>query len=84
MKEIIRPGNTGIKIKYNNTCVYCGCQYTYEQEDVIPGILDGICHVYCPCCGRQNIAATLPPLNDGYSVFFDYDKKWRGDTQENE
>ena len=22
MKEIIRPGNGGIKIKYNNTCPY--------------------------------------------------------------
>ena len=75
MKEIIRPGNGGIKIKYNNTCPYCHCEYTYEADDVFTDYsLAAIAYVTCPSCGGKNLAAILPPLTHIsriYDVFYD-------------
>lgn len=63
MKEIIRPGNSksGIKIKYNATCPYCMCQFTYENEDIYVnnfGIGESL--VQCPHCGKPTIACKYP------------------------
>ena len=69
MKEIIRSGNGGIKIKYNNTCPYCQCEYTYEDTDVYSDYnLNAITYVDCPSCGNRNIAAVLPPLSYPYGT----------------
>lgn len=55
MKEIITPGNAGITIKYYNTCPYCGCYYTYQQEDLYnDGLTTVAGSVTCPCCGMKN------------------------------
>lgn len=74
MKEIIRPGNGGIKIKYNNTCPYCQCQYTYEDTDVFSDYsLNAMTYVNCPSCGNRNIAATFYPY--GIQSWFDITSK---------
>lgn len=76
MKEIIRPGNGGIKIKYNNTCPYCHCEYTYEEDDVFTDYsLTAMACVTCPSCGGKNLAAIISPLNHIsriYDTFYDY------------
>lgn len=61
--EIVKEGCK----KFNITCPNCGCEFTYEYEDVSIGM------VPCPCCqahlphkgviGRVN---TNPSLNDKY------------------
>lgn len=86
MREIIRPGNTGIKIKYNNTCLFCGCEYTYEQEDVFSNYNSTFgSYVLCPCCGKENIAAVLPNFINEITIDcqeFNYDKEWRNSNNE--
>lgn len=76
MKEIIKPGKMAVKIKYSNTCPYCQCEYTYEEEDVFSDYSStATAYVTCPECGGQNLAAILPPLNHIsriYSPFYDY------------
>lgn len=55
MKEIITPGNTGITMKYYNTCPYCSCHYTYQSEDIYnDGLNTNIGAVTCPYCGMKN------------------------------
>ncbi len=66
MKEIIQPGSIEhgyASIKYNNTCPYCQCRYTYEVEDIYNnyGLTGPVGIVYCPSCNSQNIAATFSP-----------------------
>ena len=41
--EIIKPG----QLKFTQTCSLCGCEFTYELEDVIGEV------VVCPCCGNH-------------------------------
>lgn len=43
MIEIIKPGQT----KFTATCSQCGCEFTYELEDVVGKV------VVCPCCGNH-------------------------------
>ena len=40
--EIIKEGQT----KFTAHCYKCGCEFTYEMEDVIDGA------IICPCCGN--------------------------------
>ena len=62
MKEIITPGNTGIDIKYYNTCPYCGCYYSYQTEDTYENYsLTSAISVLCPGCGRPNVAGGNTP-----------------------
>lgn len=43
MIEVIKHG----KKKFNATCLYCGCEFTYEIEDAVGG------WVICPDCSRR-------------------------------
>lgn len=43
MIKIIKRG----KKKFNATCLYCGCEFTYEIEDTVGG------WVICPYCSRR-------------------------------
>ena len=40
--EIIKQGQT----KFTAHCYKCGCEFSYEMEDVIGAV------VMCPCCGN--------------------------------
>lgn len=41
MIKIIKPGN---KKEYIKTCPKCGCEFSYELEDI------SYLHITCPCC----------------------------------
>ena len=41
--EIIKQGQT----KFTAHCYKCGCEFTYEMEDVVGDM------VMCPCCGNH-------------------------------
>lgn len=41
--EILKEGQT----KFTGFCPYCGCEFTYELEDISISDL-----VTCPCCGK--------------------------------
>lgn len=48
MKKIIKTGNVG-----RVACVSCGCEFTFEREDVFFGNqFDCDNTVECPCCGK--------------------------------
>ena len=60
----------GVK-EFHITCPYCGCEFTYENEDVHEGI------VSCPCCGaildaKQRMSGKVDeaplPTNGGYGT----------------
>lgn len=59
----------GVK-EFHITCPFCGCEFTYENEDVHEGI------VSCPCCGAILDAKQLSvkvdesplPTNGGYGT----------------
>lgn len=52
MKKIIKPGNVG-----RAACASCGCEFTFEREDVIFG---------CPCCGKPIVIdSTIIPKKEG-------------------
>ena len=60
----------GVK-EFHTTCPYCGCEFTYENEDVHEGI------VSCPCCGaildaKQRMSGKVDecpiPTNGGYGT----------------
>jgi hypothetical protein len=40
--KIIKDG----KKEFNRTCPYCGCEFTYEAEDILNS------KVECPCCSQ--------------------------------
>lgn len=57
----------GVK-EFNITCPYCGCEFTYENEDVCNS------EVICPCCltnlphkGVIGTVNTNPSQNDKYN-----------------
>ena len=65
--KIIKQGVKEFRI----TCPYCGCEFTYENEDVHEGI------VSCPCCGaildaKQRMSGRVDeaplPTNGGYGT----------------
>ena len=65
--KIIKQGTK----EFHITCPYCGCEFTYENEDVHEGI------VSCPCCGaildaKQRMSGKVDecpiPTNDGYGT----------------
>ena len=70
--EIVKEGCK----KFNITCPNCGCEFTYEYEDVGVGV------VICPCCqlklphkGVNGMVPYIPPiwygnpsLPDGYKI----------------
>lgn len=79
MKEIIKPGNTGVKITYNNTCPFCGCIYKYEQEDIIPNYNYTFgSYTICPCCEKENLAATFANFTD---IITKYNNEWKSDNE---
>lgn len=48
MKRIIKPGHIA-----RTTCTSCGCEFTFEREDVLLGNqFDSDNIVTCPCCGN--------------------------------
>lgn len=54
--KIIKKG----KKKFNKTCPYCGCEFTYEPEDILNST------VKCPCCFQylaHNITVVYPTPN---------------------
>lgn len=59
----------GVK-EFHITCPYCGCEFTYEKEDIHESIVD------CPCCGAILDAKQLSgkvdesplPTNGGYGT----------------
>lgn len=60
MIEIIKNPNPVKKDKYKTVCDNCGCEFSYQREDVIDdwnGVLGpGSCggkHVHCPNCGER-------------------------------
>ena len=42
----------GIK-EFNITCPFCGCEFTYEKEDVYNS------EVICPCCSTNLLVGTV-------------------------
>ena len=60
MIEIIKNPNPVIRDKYKAICDNCGCEFSYQQEDIIndwngvlgPGSYGGK-HVICPNCGER-------------------------------
>lgn len=70
--EIVKEGCK----KFNITCPNCGCEFTYEYEDVKVGV------VICPCCqlklphkGVNGMVPYIPPIwynqqvaPDGYKI----------------
>lgn len=48
-KKIIHPGVT----KYRGHCGDCGCDFTYEREDVNVNFARGGENVSCPSCGHS-------------------------------
>lgn len=46
--KIIRPGTD----TYRATCTECGCQFTYQREDVVHSYLYVGDRVCCPQCGN--------------------------------
>lgn len=59
MKTIIKHGNT----KFNAYCSICGCEFTYELEDICKDISTN--YVICPECGEK--IYILPPINYKYN-----------------
>lgn len=57
MKNIIKPGKIS-KITYHMICPYCGCEYTYTDEDIFSNysllMSCGSRVVSCPCCNSLN------------------------------
>lgn len=60
----------GVK-EFHIICPYCGCEFTYENEDVHEGI------VSCPCCGaildaKERMSGKVDeaplPTNGGYGT----------------
>lgn len=54
MIKIIKEGKID---KYEHTCEYCGCVYTYEYEDINyrnGNSLTTNPHVICPYCHKMN------------------------------
>lgn len=57
MKTIIKPG----KKTYKTTCEQCGCEFTYQDEDIITSkgyfdvdkVLTLSEEVTCPCCNSN-------------------------------
>lgn len=47
MKTITKHGNT----KFNACCATCGCEFTYELEDICKDISTN--YVICPECGEK-------------------------------
>ena len=59
MIKIINPGKCGIA-----RCITCGCEFSYEFEDVILGNqMDPENFVGCPCCGRSIQVKLIPKRN---------------------
>lgn len=46
MREIIRPGNTGIKIKYNNTCPFADANIHMSRRMYFQIIIPLLVHMY--------------------------------------
>lgn len=61
MKKIIKPGNVG-----RAGCASCGCEFTFEREDVFFGNqYDCVNSVECPCCGKYiAIDSTIIPKKE--------------------
>lgn len=54
--KIIKDG----KKEFDKTCPYCGCEFTYEAEDILHST------VKCPCCSQylpHNITVVYPTPN---------------------
>ena len=76
--KIIKQGTK----EFHITCPFCGCEFTYEKEDVHDS------KVICPCCSTnlphknviETIASPLPIwygqqcLPDGYKIRGDLNK----------
>lgn len=70
----------GVK-EFHITCPYCGCEFTYEKEDVYNS------EVICPCCstnlphkgviGTINTTSSPIPINNGYKIRDDLNKRPR-------
>lgn len=63
MKKIIKRGNT---FKYITECYECGCEFTYESNDIYYGEVQyGIStHVTCPDCGTELLHDSSNILTD--------------------
>ena len=62
MKKIIKPGNVG-----RAACASCGCEFTFEREDVVFGNqFDPDNLVECPCCGKKIVidSSIIPKKGD--------------------
>lgn len=55
MIQIIKPGTKKI-----TKCNYCGCQFSYEEEDIqsTDRVTDGQ-WLDCPQCGKQMMLVTV-------------------------
>lgn len=65
MIQIIKPGTKKI-----TKCNYCGCQFSYEEEDIqsTDRVTDGQ-WLDCPQCGKQMMLVTVKiPIDASKSV----------------
>lgn len=68
MIEIIKNPNPVERDKYKTVCDYCGCEFSYQREDIInnwsgvPGFYSGK-HIYCPNCGETIHATCIDRIN---------------------
>lgn len=66
MIKIIKSG----KKEFHATCPNCGCEFTYETEDLNGTDYDGVNYVKCPECGTpvsHSVINTQPrPINIYY------------------
>lgn len=62
MKKIIKLGNVG-----RVACTSCGCEFTFEREDIIFGDQFDVENlVECPCCGKGLVIdSTIIPKKEG-------------------
>lgn len=63
MKRIIKAGNVG-----RAACTSCGCEFTFEREDVYFGSqFDPENTIECPCCGKTIVIdySIIPLLKKG-------------------
>ena len=55
MKKIIKSGTVGRAV-----CASCGCEFTFEREDIIFGNqFDSDNMVECPCCGKGIVITSI-------------------------
>lgn len=49
MKKILKMGGTNLYIKH---CDKCGCEFSYEDEDIVTGFDNSRGSVLCPECNH--------------------------------